>query len=99
MMDFLVEFEIRVPPDYDPELLADLLKRERTRAAEISASGSFFKMVWIVPCQRARITICSAADAQELHGTITSLPAGKWNEYQATPLIECDVGSSICIPD
>ena len=97
-MDFLVEFEIRIPPDYDPALLADLLKRERTRAAEIAASGNFFKMVWIVPCQRARICICSAADVQELHETISSLPGAKWNKYKVTPLIECDIGSSICIP-
>jgi muconolactone delta-isomerase len=96
-MDFLVEFEICLPPDYDPELLADLLKRERARAAEISA-GPFFKSVWIVPCQRARIAICSAADAQELHETLHSLPAAVWNEYQVTPLIECAEGSSICIP-
>src|SRR5580692_10419670 len=97
-MDFLVEIEIGLPPDYDPKLLPDLLKRERTRAAEIAASGDFFKKVWIVPCQRARIMICSVADAQELHETISSLPAVKWNEYQVTPLIECDEGSSICIP-
>lgn len=97
-MDFLVEFEICIPPDYDPTLFADLVKRERARAAEIAAAGNFFKMVWIVPCQRARISICSAADAQQLDATISSLPAGKWNKYQLTPLIECDKGSSICIP-
>jgi muconolactone delta-isomerase len=97
-MEFLVEMEIGVPPDYDPELLADLLKRERVRAAEI-ASGDFFKMVWIVPGQRARIMICSAADARELHDTISSLPAAKWNRYHVTPVIECGVGSSICIPN
>lgn len=97
-MDFLVEFEICIPPDYDPALFADLVKRERARAAEIAAIGTFFKMVWIVPCQRARISICSAADARELHDTYASLPAAKWNKYEVTPLIECDKGSSICIP-
>jgi muconolactone delta-isomerase len=99
MMDFLVEFEICIPPDYDPDLRTDLIKRERTRAAEIAASGNFFKMVWIVPCQRARISICSAADAQDLHATFSSLPGMPWNNYQHTPLIECDKGASICIPN
>jgi muconolactone D-isomerase len=99
MSDFLVEFQICIPPDYDPELLADLLKRERARAAEISAQGDFFKMVWIVPCQRARISICSAADARELHETFSSLPGSKWNTYEVTPLIECGKGESICIPN
>jgi muconolactone delta-isomerase len=98
-MDFLVEFAIGVPPDYDPKLLEDLLKRERARAAEIAAAGNFFKHVWIVPCQAARISICSARDAAELHATFTSLPAAKWNSYQVTPLIECASGAPICIPD
>jgi muconolactone delta-isomerase len=98
-MEFLVEMVIGVPADYDPTLLSDLLKRERIRAGEIAARGTFFKNVWIVPCQRARIMICTAADAQELHETFSSLPAMKWNTYQATPLIPCGKGSSICIPD
>jgi muconolactone delta-isomerase len=98
-MDFLVEMQMCVPPDYDPELLADLTRRERARAAEIAASSSFFKEVWIVPCQRARILICAAADATELHEVFTSLPAMKWSEFQVTPLLKCDIGSSICIPN
>ncbi len=96
-MDFLVNIEIKVPPDYDPELLADLLKRERPRAAEIAATG-FFKKVLIVPCQPSSIMICSAKDAGELHDTINSLPAVRWNDYEVTPLIECEPGSSICVP-
>jgi muconolactone D-isomerase len=95
-MDFLVDIEICMPPDYDPDSLVDLLKRERARAAEIADSG-FFKMVWIVPGQRARIMVCSATDARDLHDTINSLPAVRWNRYQVTPLIECEVGSPICI--
>jgi muconolactone D-isomerase len=96
-MDFLVEFQIKMPPDYDAELLADLLKEERQRAAEISATG-FFKRIWIVPCQRARVAICTARDAAELHETLFRLPAMKWNECTATALIECDAGSPICMP-
>lgn len=98
-MDFLVEFDIGIPPDYDPGLLADLLKRERARAAEIVSSTNFFKMVWIVPGQRARISICTADDAKHLHETFFSMPGSKFAQYRVTPLIECPAGSSICIPD
>ena len=96
-MDFLVEMEIILPTD--PEVLADLTKRERARAAELATSGNFFKEVWIVPGQRARILICSAADAREFHETFTSLPGFMWSNLQSTPIIECEVGTSICIPN
>ena len=98
-MDFLVEMEICYPPDTDPELLAEQSKHERARTAEISSSRNFFKNVWIVPCERARILICSATDAADLHATFASLPVFKWAKLQATPLVECDVGSSICMPN
>jgi len=98
MMDFLVDMKLCIPPDCDPKIREDLTRRERARAAEILASGNFFKMVWIVPCQRARILICSAADEAELHQTFASLPAMPWSEIHVTPLIECEQGSSICMP-
>lgn len=98
MMDFLVDMELCIPPDCDPDVAEDISRRERARAAEILASGNIFKMVWIVPCQRARILVCSAASAAELHQTFSSLPAMPWSKIRVTPLIERDVGSSICIP-
>ncbi|MBG6118491.1 muconolactone delta-isomerase [Sphingobium sp. JAI105] len=98
-MDFFVEMEIGFPPDYDPEKLAEITRKERERASEITAAGTFFKEVWIVPCQRSRILICTADDATQLHETFASLPAWRWSKLQATPLVECAVGASICIPD
>jgi muconolactone delta-isomerase len=96
-MDFLVEFDICIPPDYDPAKAADLQKRERKRAAEIVSQGNFFKKVWVVPGRRARIAICSAPDAQVLDETFASLPAAKWNKMSVTPLFECPTDTSICI--
>ena len=98
-MEFLVEMEICYPPDYSPEVLAELGKHERARTAEISATRDFFKAVWIVPCQRARILLCSANDAADLHETFATLPVFKWAKLKATPLVPCATGSSICIPD
>ena len=96
-MDFLIEMEVGGPSD--PEVFAELAKKERAAAAELTARGDFFKEVWIVPCQRARLLICSAKDAADLHETFNSLPGTKWNKLQATPLIERKLGESICIPD
>jgi muconolactone D-isomerase len=95
-MLFFVEMELRVPPDYDPELRKDLVTRERKRAAEITAEG-FWKHQWIVPGQRARINICSTADAAKLHETYSSLPAFKFTDLKASPLIECAVGEPIAM--
>lgn len=96
-MDFLVEFDICIPPDYDPVKAADLQQRERKRAAEIAGQGNFFKKVWIAPCRRSRIAICSAPDARILDETFNSLPAAKWNKMSVTPLIECSTNPTICI--
>jgi muconolactone D-isomerase len=96
-VDFLVEMQIGIPPDLDPALVADLIQRERSRAAEISAEGQFFRQVWIVPGERARILICTAADAAELHEKFQSLPAFIWSKFKVTPLIECQPGAPICI--
>jgi len=98
-MDFLVEMQLEVPPDYDPVLREDLGKRERARAAEIMASSNFFKWVWIPPGQKARIMICSAVDAVELHETISSLPAMPWAKFEVTSLVACEVGAPICMPN
>lgn len=96
-MDFLVDMEICFPPDTDPTLLADITQRERAHAARISTKGHFFKEAWIVPCRPARILICTAADATELHATFASAPAFPWSKLEATPLVACDIGTSICI--
>lgn len=95
-MLFYVEMELQVPPDYDPELRKDLVTRERKRAAEIAAEG-FWKYQWIVPGRRARINICSAADPVKLHETYASLPAFKFTDLHASPLIECPAGEPIAM--
>ncbi len=96
-MDFLVEMEIGMPPDLDAEMVADLTRRERARAAEISAAGNFFREVWIVPGERSRIMICTAPDAASLHETFVSLPAFPWSKFKVTPLIGCEPGAPICV--
>ena len=96
-MDFLIEMEVGGPSD--PEVFAELAQRERAAAAALVERGDFFKEVWIVPCQRSRLLICSAKDAADLHETFASLPGTKWNKLQATPLVECELGSSINIVD
>lgn len=95
-MDFLVEVEITIPPDHDETALADLLGRERSRAAEL-AEGDLFKRVWIVPGKPARIMICSATNSRELDETINTLPAVRWSRFKVTPVIERQLGSSICV--
>ncbi|PZU09082.1 muconolactone Delta-isomerase [Sphingomonas sp.] len=98
-MDFMVEMEIGVPPDLDAETLADLTRRERERAVEIFEAGDFFQQVWVVPGQRSRIMICSAADAKELHETFQSLPAFPWCRFKVSPLIGQAPGAPICPVD
>ena len=96
-MDFLIEFDICIPPDYDPVKAADLQQRERARSREIAAQGDFYKKVWVAPGRRSRIAICSAPDALVLDQIFASLPAAKWNKTTVTPLVEWTGDATICI--
>ena len=98
-MYFIVEMEIAVPPDLEAEKLAELTRRERDRAAEINGQGNFFQQVWVVPGQRSRIMICTAADAAELHNTFQSLPAFPWCTFKVSPLIMREPGAPISLVD
>jgi muconolactone D-isomerase len=86
-MQFLVEHEITLPPDDGSEARADLVRRERARAAEIVGNGHI-RHVWIVPGRRARISVWEAQDAAHLHALMSSLPASYWSDARVRPLVE-----------
>ena len=86
-MQFLVEFEITLPPDDGSPERQELLKRERARATEIAAQGHF-KHIWIIPGRRARISVWEVEDAKQLHDLHASLPASYWTDVKVRPLVE-----------
>lgn len=84
-MDFLVEIEVRLPPDASPGQKAELIAAEAARAKDLAAKGTIYRL-WRVPGRWANVGIWRAEDATELHEAISSLPLYPWLEVHVTPL-------------
>jgi muconolactone D-isomerase len=84
-MEFLVEIQVSLPPDIDPEVRADLMEKERLRGFELKDSGVIVR-IWRIPGRIANVGIWRAEDATALHEAITSLPLFPWIDARVTPL-------------
>lgn len=84
-MEFLVEMEVKWPPDGDPERRAALGEAEHKRAMELAKAG-LLKRLWRVPGRIANFGLWEAPDATELHKAIASLPLFPWIEVKVHPL-------------
>ena len=84
-MEFLVQIQVRFPPEMTPEQLADIVQRETVRGRELQEAGTIVR-IWRVAGRRANVGIWKAETGDELHAAITSLPAFPWLELSVTPL-------------
>lgn len=84
-MEFLVEIEVRWPPDGDPEQKAALADAERKRSGELAAAGTL-KRLWRIPGRWANVGLWEAADATALHEALSSLPFFPWLDIEVRPL-------------
>jgi|HubBroStandDraft_6_1064221.scaffolds.fasta_scaffold2059869_2 muconolactone D-isomerase len=72
-MEFLVRFEIKVPPELDGEKYEELMAEEKRRGDLLWSSGRLLR-IWRVPGRRASIGLYDFPDATELHAEISTLP-------------------------
>jgi muconolactone D-isomerase len=84
-VEFLVQIQVRFPPEMSPEELADIVQRETVRGRELQEAGMIVR-IWRVAGRRANAGIWRAETGDELHAAITSLPAFPWLEVDVTPL-------------
>jgi muconolactone D-isomerase len=84
-VEFLVQIQVRFPPEMTPEQLADIVQRETVRGRELQEAGTIVR-IWRVAGRRANVGIWKADTGDELHAAITSLPAFPWLELSVTPL-------------
>jgi muconolactone D-isomerase len=84
-VEFLVQIQVRFPPEMSPEELADIVQRETVRGRELQEAGTIVR-IWRVAGRRANAGIWRAETGDELHAAITSLPAFPWLEVDVTPL-------------
>ena len=84
-MEFLVQIQVRFPPEMTQEQLADIMERETVRGRELQEAGTIVR-IWRVAGKRANVGIWKAETGDELHAALTSLPAFPWIESSITPL-------------
>jgi muconolactone D-isomerase len=84
-MDFLVHITISWPPGITPEEQQRLIETEAVRARQLAAEGRV-KRLWRIPGQKANWGIWNAADATELHASLSSLPMWPHIHAEVHPL-------------
>jgi muconolactone D-isomerase len=84
-VEFLVQIQVRFPPEMKPDALAEIVQREAVRGRELQEAGTIVR-IWRVAGKRANVGIWKADTGDELHAAITSLPAFPWLEASVTPL-------------
>ncbi|OCF86574.1 muconolactone delta-isomerase [Nocardia brasiliensis] len=71
-----------------------VIERERARGRELQTEG-VLRDIWRVPGRRANIGIWSAADADALEATLTSLPIWPYAEFDVSPLATHQLSRSV----
>jgi muconolactone D-isomerase len=84
-MEFLVHIEISLPADLDARIVDRLRSDEAKRAGELR-DADVLRSIWRIPGRTANVGIWAAADANELHDHLCSLPMFPWMDVQVTAL-------------
>jgi muconolactone D-isomerase len=84
-VEFLVEIEVRLPPDLDGERRLALLDAEFARGSALAQAG-LLRAIWRVPGRLANRAIWAAPDATVLHDALVSLPLWPYMDVTVTPL-------------
>lgn len=84
-MEFLVNIEIRWPPDADEQRKEGIFERELARGQELARQG-VMKRLWRVPGRWANWGLWEAEDATHLHEALRSLPLWPWMDITVHPL-------------
>jgi muconolactone D-isomerase len=82
---FLVEAETCLPADMTDADRVDLDEREAATGTRLAMERKLVH-IWRVPGRRANVAIWSCADADELHRSLSSLPAWPWMDITVRPL-------------
>jgi muconolactone D-isomerase len=84
-MEFLVEMELRLPPDMAADRRVELLTAEAVRARELARAGTL-RRLWRIPGRTANCGLWVASDATTLHAALESLPLWPWMDMRVTAL-------------
>jgi muconolactone D-isomerase len=90
-VQFLVEVCSVMSPETDPDIVADVTRRERIRGRELVEAGTI-RSIWRVAGRRDNVGIWEAEDSAALHEAIASLPAFPWLDVRVTALAPHPLG-------
>jgi muconolactone delta-isomerase len=86
-MEFLVEMVTTVPEGTSEDAVAEMKRREAARARELAVQGHILRL-WKppeAPGEWRTFGLFSAADGDELHQVLTSMPLHVWRNDTITP--------------
>jgi muconolactone D-isomerase len=84
-MLFMVEMDVRLPPDMPAAELEALKARERTYAQEVMRSGRW-PHIWRIAGRYANVSVFDVASPDELHEVISGLPLFPYMATRVTAL-------------
>lgn len=84
-MLFLVEMDVLLPSDIDPDVAADLKERERDMALALQRDGRWVHL-WRVAGRYANVSVFDVASPDELHELISNLPLFPYIDARVTAL-------------
>ena len=85
MPSFLVEIVTRMPPDMPVATREAVQSEEIARVHELHRTHAI-ERIWRVPGKTASVGIWRAADADDLHTILTSLPLFPWLQIEVRAL-------------
>lgn len=84
-MLFAVRMDVRLPPELDPDVRADILAREKKYSQELQKSG-VWPHIWRCVGQYSNLSIFEVEGNQELHDILSRLPLFPYMDIDVTPL-------------
>jgi muconolactone delta-isomerase len=101
-MEFLVEMVTTVPEGTTADAVADMKRREAARAKELAAQGNLLRL-WKppeAPGEWRTFGLFSAADENELHQVLVSMPLRVWRNDTITAFMPhpSDPGTPVSPP-
>lgn len=84
-MLYHVHMDVRVPHDVDPARFERLRAEEKARAQELQRAGKW-RHLWRIAGAYANVSVFDAADHDELHALLSTLPLFPFMDIAVTPL-------------
>lgn len=85
-MLFMVEMEVRLPPDTPAEQAAELKAREREYSQALQRDGRW-PHLWRVAGHYANVSVLDVDSIEELHELLSGLPLFDHIDLKVTPLM------------